>query len=366
MGKKLNVGVVGVGRIGANHAEEIGSFPELFQWVACADHAPDRLRDVPENLKDAAKYTSLEEMLRHPGLDMVTIGTRHPDHVPMALQILEAGKIAVVEKPVATSVAEYDLLLEAAKKHPHKLFLRHNRRFEPEFVKAMELMNSGLIGDVQVVKLCRSCGFCRRNDWMTMTEFYGGLLTNWGPHLIDQALQFLASPVTDLWADVRRIVSIGDGDDYFKILLKGANGRLADVEVTGGNLLNPPREIEIIGNRGSIYAENGRIHAKYLDPCVELKDLKPHPENPPKKYGNFDEKLYVVHAEYQMHNRYGGPDYFEPRVLWEHLYREVTEGIPSPITLEQGREVVRITEEIFKKSGFEPIKKFKSKLLQKA
>lgn len=352
--EKLKVGIVGVGRIGGNHAEEIGGMPDKFELVACADHDPERLvKDVPEQLKNVAKYPSLEEMLKHPGLDMVTIAVRHPDHVPMAIQILEAGKIAVVEKPVATSVAEMEHLLAVAKKHPHKLFLRHNRRFEAPFIKVRELMNSGLIGEAQYIKLYRSVGFCRRNDWMTMTEFYGGLLSNWGPHLIDQALQLLDSPVVDLWADVRRVVSIGDGDDLFKILLKAKNGRLADIEVTGANTM-PGREMEIIGSRGTIVYSDGKIKARYIDPSVELKDLKPHPENPPKKYGNFDETLYFVNAEYESPK-------ISQTVLWTYLYDEVTKGIPSPIKLEEGLETVRVTEEAFRKSGFEPIRKFHSK-----
>ena len=352
--QKLKVGIVGVGRIGGNHAEEIGGMPDKFELVACADHDPERLvKDVPEQLKNVAKYPSLEEMLKHPGLDMVTIAVRHPDHVPMAIQILEAGKIAVVEKPVATSVAEMEHLLAVAKKHPHKLFLRHNRRFEAPFIKVRELMNSGLIGEVQYIKLYRSVGFCRRNDWMTMTEFYGGLLSNWGPHLIDLALQLLDSPVVDLWADVRRVVSIGDGDDLFKILLKAKNGRLADIEVTGANTM-PGREMEIIGTRGTIVYSDGKIKARYIDPSVELKDLKPHPENPPKKYGNFDETLYFVDAEYESPK-------ISQTVLWTYLYDEVTKGIPSPIKLEEGLETVRVTEEAFRKSGFEPIRKFHSK-----
>lgn len=352
--EKLKVGIVGVGRIGGNHAEEIGGMPDKFELVASADHDPERLvKDVPEQLKNVAKYPSLEEMLKHPGLDMVTIAVRHPDHVPMAIQILEAGKIAVVEKPVATSVAEMEHLLAVAKKHPHKLFLRHNRRFEAPFIKVRELMNSGLIGEVQYIKLYRSVGFCRRNDWMTMTEFYGGLLSNWGPHLIDQALQLLDSPVVDLWADVRRVVSIGDGDDLFKILLKAKNGRLADIEVTGANTM-PGREMEIIGSRGTIVYSDGKIKARYIDPSVELKDLKPHPENPPKKYGNFDETLYFVNAEYESPK-------ISQTVLWTYLYDEVTKGIPSPIKLEEGLETVRVTEEAFRKSGFEPIRKFHSK-----
>ena len=347
MKKILNVGVVGLGRIGRNHLNEIASFPEMFKIVAGADHDPERLNSLcPKELENAAKYASLEEMLKHPGLDMVTIGTRHPDHVPMALKILKAGKIAVVEKPTATSTAEFDSMLAAAARHPHKLFLRHNRRFEPAFVKVRELIGSGLIGEVQYIKLYRSVGYCRRNDWMTMPEFYGGLLSNWGPHLIDQALQLLGSPVRDLWADIRHVISIGSGDDHFKIILKAENGRLADIEVSGANAL-PGREMEIIGSRGAIVFENGKLTARHLDPCVKLKKLKPHPENPPLRYGNFDEQLYFVNSEFELPK-------INQSVLWKHLYGEAVNGIPSPLKLEEGREVVRITEEAFKFCGLDP------------
>ena len=353
--KKLNVGIVGLGRISYAHANEIAMNSEYFNLVACADHDPERLKDCPPELKDTAKYNSLEELLQHPGLDMVTIATRHPDHVPMALKVLEADKIVLVEKPVATSLAEMDVMLEMGRKHPGKLFVRHNHRFDPHFVKALELMKSGLVGEPQYIKLTAAVGFCRRNDWMTMTEYYGGLLSNWSPHLIDQALQYLESPVVDIWADVRRVVSIGDGDDLCKIILKGANNRVVDIEITGANLLRG-RDIEIIGNRGTIVYENGKLFAKYIDPLCELKDLKPHPENPPKQYGNFDEKLYFVTSEYETQ------PYFQ-EVLWKYIYLDAVEGIPTPITLELAREVVRITEEAFRISGFENIKKFKSKVL---
>ena len=353
--KKLNVGIVGLGRISYAHAAEISQYSEYFNLVACADHDPERLKDAPPQLKDAAKYASLEEMLQHPDLDMVTIATRHPDHVPMALKVLEADKIVLVEKPVATSLAEMDVMLEMGKKHPHKLFVRHNHRFDPHFVRALELMKSGLVGEPQYIKLTAAVGFCRRNDWMTMTEYYGGLLSNWGPHLIDQALQYLESPVVDIWADVRRVVSIGDGDDLCKIILKGANNRLVEIEITGANLLLG-RDIEIIGNRGTIVYEKGKLFAKYIDPLCELKDLKPHPENPPKRYGNFDEKLYFVTSEYET-------PVCNQEILWKYLYDDAVNGIPTPITLELAREVVRITEEAFRISGFENIKNFKSKVL---
>lgn len=352
MAEKLKVGIVGIGRIGGNHASEIGGMPDKFELVACADNDPERLtKDLPEQLKNAAKYNSLEEMLQHPGLDMVTIAVRHPDHVPMAIKILEAGKIAVVEKPVATSVAEMEAMLEVAKRHPHKLFLRHNRRFEAPFVKVRELINSGLIGEVQYIKLYRSVGFCRRNDWMTMTEFGGGLFTNWGPHIIDQALQYLDSPVVDLWANIRSVISIGDGDDHIKLLLKAANGRVADIEISGAHTL-PGRELEVQGSRGTlIYPVDGRIKMRYVDPEIEFKPLKPHPENPPMKYGNFDETLTFIEQFVEI-----------PPVpmseIWKHIYDAIVNNVPYPITIENGIAVTDIMEKAFRRSNFKPAERF--------
>ncbi len=352
--KKIKVGIAGLGRIAhMGHFKELLALPDKFEITAVCDNAPERLDNLPESLKNVSKYTSLDQMLKDDNVDMVNICTRHREHVPMALEILASGRIAVVEKPVAVSVKEFDLLVSAAKNDPQKLFLRHNRRFEPGFTKAKQLVDSGVIGAIQYIKLNRSVGFCRRNDWMTMSEFYGGLLSNWGPHIIDQALQFLNSPVTDIWADVRNVISIGDGDDLFKILLRSKSGRVAEIEVTGANTL-PGREIEMIGSRGTLI-HNGKdvIEVKRIDPAVELKKLAPHPENPPLKYGNFDEKLYFVEERYQV------PE-ISDTVLWEHLWNTVVNNVPFPVTFSQAREVVRITEEAFKISGFAPMQKFLS------
>lgn len=351
--KKLKAGIVGFGRIGQfGHYTEMNEYPDRFEVAAVADILPERLEDARKKNPAIQTCSSLEEMLANSDLDIITIATRHPDHVPMALKIMEAGKIAVVEKPVATSLQEMDELLAAGKAHPGKLYFRHNRRFEAPFIKVRQLIRDDVIGSVQYIKLYRSVGFCRRNDWMTMTEFYGGLLTNWGPHLIDQALQFLEAPVADLWADVRSVVSIGDGDDLFKILLKAENGRLADIEVSGSNTM-PGRQMEITGNRGTIVYNGGKeIEVRRIDPSVELKPLKPHPETPGLFYGNHDEKLYFVEEKYQV------PE-IPFSTLWVKIHESVTEGKEFPITPAEAREVVRVTEEAFRKSGFKPILNYK-------
>lgn len=351
MERKIKVGIVGLGRLGRSGGGGGGAtkLPEKFIVAAAADHDPERLKNLPEEFKNAKLFGSLDEMLEKGDIEVVAIVTRHPAHVPMAIQALRAGKYVYLEKPTATSLAEFDSL----EPYRDRIFFGHNRRYEAAFQKALRLIARGELGTIQMIKLYRSVGYCRRNDWMTMTEFYGGLLSNWGPHLIDQALQFLDSPVRDIWADVRSIISIGDGDDFFKILLKAENGRAADIEVTGANTM-PGREMEIIGDRGTlVWPVDGKMLVRRIDPEIELKPLKPHPENPPFKYGNFDETLSFVESKYDV------PDIC-PVELWNRVWDTLVNRAPYPITWEQAREVVRVTEEVFRRSDFAPIKKFRS------
>ena len=352
MSRIIKVGIVGLGRAGIGmHSSELAEYPDRFAIAAACDHAKERLENLPERFKGAKLYTDYSEMLQDDNVELVSIATRHPEHVPMALQALEAGKYVNIDKPYALNNREMAMLAEADKKYPGKLFLRHNRRFEAPFQKAMKLIATGVLGEINTVKLYRSVGYCRRNDWMTMTEFGGGLFTNWGPHIIDQALQYLDSPVVDLWANIRSVISIGDGDDHIKLLLKAANGRVADIEISGAHTL-PGRELEVQGSRGTlIYPVDGRIKMRYVDPEIEFKPLKPHPENPPMKYGNFDETLTFIEQFVEI-----------PPVpmseIWKHIYDAIVNNVPYPITIENGIAVTDIMEKAFRRSNFKPAERF--------
>lgn len=352
MSRIIKVGIVGLGRAGIGmHSSEVAEYPDRFAIAAACDHAKERLENLPDRFKGAKLYTDYGEMLKDDNVELISIATRHPEHVPMALQALEAGKYVNIDKPYALNNREMAMLAEADKKYPGKLFLRHNRRFEAPFQKAMKLIATGVLGEINTVKLYRSVGYCRRNDWMTMTEFGGGLFTNWGPHIIDQALQYLDSPVVDLWANIRSVISIGDGDDHIKLLLKAANGRVADIEISGAHTL-PGRELEVQGSRGTlIYPVDGRIKMRYVDPEIEFKPLKPHPENPPMKYGNFDETLTFIEQFVEI-----------PPVpmseIWKHIYDAIVNNVPYPITIENGIAVTDIMEKAFRRSNFKSAERF--------
>lgn len=373
MKRKIRVGILGLGRAGRNmHAPELALSPELFEIVAGCDNAPDRRRELPRQFDNTTLYASLEEMLADDRVEMVTIATRNLDHTPQAIAALNAGKYAVVDKPVAVTLEQADALDAAARTYPGKLFFRHNRRFEPAFCHVRQLMNSGIIGHINMVKIYRHPGFVRRLDWQTLCECKGGMFNNWGPHLVDQALQLLDAPVADLWCDLQHNVTAGDADDQVKLLLRGANGRVVDVEVSTTTTL-PGRLYEVWGDRGTLVVpvEEKAIQLRYLDPAQKLKPLKAVSGNFPLAYGNPDETLKFVDEERPIDPGSGhilqrgkvlapgesidpSQGYTYPDTMWGHIYADIVDGVPYPVTIAQGLAVARTIERARQASKYKP------------
>jgi predicted dehydrogenase len=311
-------------------------------------------------------------MLADDRIEMVTIATRNFDHTPHAIRCLEADKYVVVDKPVAVTLEQVDALEKAAANYPEKLFFRFNRRFEPAFCKVREIVNSGILGHIGMVKVYRHPGFVRRLDWQTLTEFKGGIFNNWGPHLVDQALQFLDAPVDDLWCDLQHNVTAGDADDQIKLLLRGTNGRVVDVEISTTATL-PGRMYEVWGDRGSLAVPvtEDIVRLRYLDPQQLLPPLRAVRDNFPLAYGNPDEELKFIDEELPIepgasHILQRGrvlspgeiPDpnlgYTYPDTMWGHIYAAIVDEIPYPITTAEGLAVVRMIERARQASKYIP------------
>lgn len=348
MSQKIKVGIWGLGRAGNGmHISEIERFPELFEIVSGCDNSLER-RDAFAEKVSCSIYSDSELFLADPEVELVSIATRSPDHTAHAIKALEAGKYVFLEKPIALTYAEALILKAASAKYPGKLFLRHNRRFEAPFTHIREIIASGILGDIYEVKLHRH-GYQRRNDWQTIIECGGGQLNNWGPHIIEHALRFLESPVAAIWSDLKKIAAVGDAEDHLKIVLKGENGRIVDLEISGGAAISQP-EYVIFGSKGALACTGNEIKLKYIDPKQKMQDISAIASNPPliggfaneEKLNWIEEKIAVSPAaKCDTHN------------IWEHLYRAIREGVPFPITIDEGVEVVRIVDAVKKGSGFE-------------
>jgi predicted dehydrogenase len=284
-------------------------------------------------------YTEFSKLIKDPGINLITIATPSPFHTNQALSALKAGKAVVIEKPIALTYADAQRLARADKRYPGKIFLRHNRRFEPGFTHIREILATGILGDPFEIKLRRN-GYSRRDDWQTIIECGGGQLNNWGPHIIDHALQFLDSPVADVWSDLKRIAAVGDAEDHLKIILRGKNGRIVDLEISGGMALGEP-ECTIYGSKGALSCSNNQITLKYLDPAVKLAPRQAIKESPPMEgsFGNPD------HLSWKQETIPVSPKAAcDMNHIWGHVYAAMRQRKPYPVTVAQGVEVVRIAD----------------------
>ncbi|MDD7751525.1 MAG: Gfo/Idh/MocA family oxidoreductase, partial [bacterium] len=232
--KKIKVAIWGLGRAGwGMHTHEIDRCPGCYEIAGCYDILPERMAQMQKKYPACKAYSSPEEMLADPEIELVAVAVRSRDHVKFDIQVLEAGKYLIAEKPIAVSYAEAMKLKEVSDRHPGKMFCRQNRRFEACFQQVQEIIREGILGDIYEIKLCRH-NYQRRADWQALKSCAGGQLNNWGPHLIDHALQFIHAPLESVWSDLRLVAAMGDAEDHFKAVLRGTNKIVVDIEVSGG------------------------------------------------------------------------------------------------------------------------------------
>ncbi len=346
--KKIKVGIWGLGRAGIGmHISEIAKFPEMFDIVAGCDIDKERIKAAEAKLPSCRLYSSPDAFLKDPEMEFVSVATRSPDHTAHAIKALAAGKYVFLEKPIALTYSEAKKLKKASEKYPGKLFLRHNCRYDTRFRHVREIVATGILGNIYEVKLHRH-SYQRRNDWQTIIGCGGGQVNNWGPHIIDHALRFLESPVVKIWSDLKKIAAAGDAEDHLKIVLTGKNGRIVDLEISGGAAISQPEYI-IFGTRGALVCQGNTITMKYIDPKQKPAKLKANPGNPPLNgiFGNAEalkwvEKTMPVAPKIPCDIHH----------IWQGLYEAIRKGKPYPITIEEGVEVVRISELVKKGTEF--------------
>ena len=341
--KPLKIGIWGLGRAGWNMpCSEIDRYTDELQIVAGCDQEKDRLDMLAKRYPGCKTYTDGNKFLKDPKIEVVAVALRSPQHIDYAIRVLEAGKIAFVEKPVALSSAALKKLEAAMKKHPGKTFFRHNRRFEAAFNHVREIIDSGILGKVYEIKLCRH-NFQYREDWQAISDCGGGQLNNWGPHLIDHVLQLMDAPVKDIWCDLKNINGLGDAEDSVKAIFRGENGRVIDVEIFGAVTLPAP-VYSVYGDRGTLICEDEQdIRLKYLAPDFKRPKNKASKGLPPLSGGfggSAQPKWIRKTIMVEPANNATVND------IYHELYLTLREGKPFRIKTEEAFNVVRTTEKL--------------------
>ena len=234
---KKNIAIVGFGGQGGWH----GDHALKSDVVSLAG-----IYDIKESRCEYARskgirvYESFEAVLADPNVDIVVCATPNDVHEDIVVRSLKAGKNVVCEKPVEMSVKALDRMI-AASKESGKIFTVHqNRRWDVDFLGMKKIIESGEIGEVINVesRIHGSRGI--PSDWRCQKEFGGGMILDWGVHLIDQMLFLITSDIDTVTCNCSHITN-DEVDDGFKLTIKFVDGKTAFIEVGTFNFIALPR-----------------------------------------------------------------------------------------------------------------------------
>lgn len=196
----IRVGVIGYGgafNMGRQHLSEMrdaGMTP-----AAVAEIDPKRLEVAEQDFPGIGRYTSVAQMLRKSDVDLVTIITPHNTHAKLAAQCLRAGRHVVCEKPFAITTAECDRMVRTAQRHKRVVSTYHNRHWDGCIRQALATVKRGRkIGDI--VRIEAHMGQWRQPGdwWRSSKSISGGVLYDWGVHLLEYALQLIDAPIAEV------------------------------------------------------------------------------------------------------------------------------------------------------------------------
>lgn len=254
---KIRLGIVGFGFMGHCDADMMATFDEI-DLVAVADTNPDQLTDAPAGVET---YGSMDEMLEKADINVVMISTPNPSHLEMVEKAAACKKHIICEKPAAMTVEQFDRMVEVTEKAGVIFTVHQQRRWDRDFRIMKEVYDKNMVGDMYVIKSQLYGVNGNMHDWHVFPEMGGGMLYDWGVHLIDQILWMVDSEIDSLYADLRNVIN-EKVDDYFNILMKFKNGITAEIEL-GTYYLTPKRAWFIGGTKGSAmidgFAGEGKI-----------------------------------------------------------------------------------------------------------
>jgi len=195
----LNVGVAGC-RFGARHIRAVlQALPDLYnlRWICDTDE--DRLHSLASDLKlgDGCRLSAdYHDILEDPDVDVVSLSLPHHLHHVTAVEAAEAGKHIMLDKPIARTLEEADLIIRAAEKNGVQLMIAFNYRFDPLYRKMFDLLQEGAIGRPILANTRHYQAFNppAGSNWRNRESVGGGCVIGSGIHNIDMMRYLLGEP----------------------------------------------------------------------------------------------------------------------------------------------------------------------------
>ena len=239
MDGKKNVAIVGFGGMGRWHSHMIRK-RGVFDLLGVYDIRPECMEYARD--KGIDTYGSFEEVLSDKRLDLIVIATENDMHKPLAIAAMDRGHNVVTEKPVTVSSADLSDMIAASERNGVLFTTHQNRRWDGDFLSVKKVIEDGVIGPVFNIESRVHGSRGIPGDWRGKKEHGGGMMLDWGVHLLDQIVNVLYpdNRIESVYATMDHVTNL-EVDDGFRMTLMLEGGVRVYVEVGTSNFIDLPR-----------------------------------------------------------------------------------------------------------------------------
>lgn len=341
-GNPLRVALLGYGHGGSVfHAPLIAATPGMV-LAAVVTSAPDRRARVARDYPNAAILQSADEVWNNPSsYDLVVVATPNRTHVPLGLAAMRAGLPVVIDKPLAATVADAGRLIETSEETGQMLTVFQNARWSNSFLTVRKILADGLLGPAvrYEARMERYRPAPRAGAWRERgaPEEAGGLLYDFGSHLIDQALVLFGTP-RRIYAELQQRRPHTEVDDDTFVAIEFDQGMHAHLWMS--YLVRAP------GPAVRVWGLNGVYEKLTGDPQEDALRHGQRPAagvdwgtEPSERWGRLSTDVAGLHVDGQVETLRGNyPEFYS--ALQDALLR----GGPPPVDPRDAVRTLRVVE----------------------
>ena len=272
----INIGLIGAGRIARVHAENLAHRIPDAKLVAVADIIPDAAKKLAADFQIPANFDNHRAIMDDKKIDAVIICSSTDTHAQMMIEAAQAGKHIFCEKPIALELAKIDAALQAVEKAKIKLQVGFNRRFDPSFKRARELVSTGAIGAPHILRITSRDP---APPPIAYVKISGGIFLDMAIHDFDMARFMMGSEIVEVYAAGNVLIDpeIGKAGDIDTAVtaLRFANGALGVIDNSRKAVYGYDQRIEVFGSNGVAIVGNKTPDSVMQSDSVGVHSAKP-------------------------------------------------------------------------------------------
>jgi len=267
-----NIAIVGFGGMGSYHCQLIEPVSQI-SVIGVYDTVEYRM----ELGKEAGykTYASLDAVLTDELVDIVLIATPNDVHKEIAIQALQAGKHVICEKPVTITSKDFDDIVKVANEEKRVFTVHQNRRWDEDFLTAKDIIDKKTLGELFHLESRVQGANGIPGDWRQLKDYGGGMLLDWGVHLLDQLLQITDSQIESVAANLSYILGT-EVDDGFTSYITFKDGLTALIEVGTTNYVKLPRWY-LKGTEGTAVIRDWDLSGEIITRNPDVAHIEPKP-----------------------------------------------------------------------------------------